>query len=515
MELSSRGQPESDNLPYLYLARKLCDNLHYVCMQALLQLPERVLFKFVALRSVHLLNVIRLLPPALHRVALEAKHPELNRKKLFLRYSYRGQSERFHTEIVDVLDTISSHFSGLHVLELDTGIVFNREESKSLTLSLKLSATLQSLTHLVRLQIIGGLNSVLAAGLAEALPLMPELQRFDVLDMQDQLPATGRGCFNNVLGSLARLRSLRSLKMCGFRDISTAAISGFCAALSQLRSLTALCLRSCFHWSKGGTVPHWACGLHVPGEVGAALVVLKGLKSLQLIECFSVDFIEPVLTAIGHIKSLTHLNLSRLSHMPPEMVPDRAYVPCFNVPEESGAANIEGHSIAPPNFLGDLNYQKRLSPMLQKLSALQSLILSGSWMWGGDENMARSLCGLSRLTQLTLTGFHRPGSFWEAFGQRVTSLNCMRSLALQDNDLLPLEARQLLQGLATLPQLVCLRADVQPLATMYADLQTLTGLSRLELLGEDSSYSSEDDALQLELSKSLGTLGNKVHIVKV
>ena len=150
--------------------------------------------------------------------------------------------------------------------------------------------------------------------------------------------------------------------------------------------------------------------------------------------------------------------------------------------------------------------------MLGRLPDLQSLSLSGAWMWGGDQALASSLAGLSKLTQLNLTGFYRPCFFWEAFGEHVTALQRLKSVAVQDNALMPHEGQSLLRGLAALPQLLCLKGDVEPLGNLHADLERMAALSRLELFVGDCDQGA---ALQLDLSKSLGNLGEKVQVVVI
>lgn len=489
-------------------------------MQSLLQLPEYTLYTFMALNSVCLLDCIRHLPPSLYRLALEAKHPELKDKKLSLRYSYRRKAQHYPVELLHVIDTVSSCFSGISVLELDTAILLP-ERAETEVMAAQLSSTLRSLTHLVRLEISGGLNSTIAAGLAEVLPSMTALQSFDILEVQcnhivhGSLPVSGRGCFNNVMHALTQLSSLKSLKVCGFRDSSTAGVRGFCAALVQLRPLTSLCLSSCFRCLCNGKAPSHACGLHVTGELAAALVLLTRLESLQLMDCFSMDFIEPVLMAIGYLTALTHLNLARLNNMLPGMVSDipqdMLQVPYIDPSDEDEAGNVDGST----DFLEDINFQKRLAPMLARLTSLQSLNLGGSWMWGGDQAVVESLAGLTMLTQLSLNGFCRPYFFWEHFGEQVTALRRLSSLAVNYNGLLVLEATQLVGGLSTLPKLVCLRGDVDPLAMLHDHLQKIPGLTRLELFGSNSSALNKNDVLKSALRDTIASFGERVQIVNL
>lgn len=461
-------------------------------VQALTRLPESTLFTFMHLRSVSILDCIRHLPPDLYSLAFEVKHPELKQHKLVLATPYRRQAAEYPLEILHVLKLISTRPSEIHVLELDSGIT-GVEQLTSDVLASQLTHTLKSLTHLVQLEFSGGLSSSVSSGLAAALPLMTTLESFALLGVQESLPASGTGSVSNIMRSLIPLQSLRSLKVCGHRDNSMESIKGFHAALRRLQSLTSLCLRSCFHWSCSGEPESQATWLQSTGQLGAAIVVLTRLKSLQVIECFAMDFVEPVLEGIRHLPGLTHLNLSRLSHMPPAMVPE--------------SANSA--------FLEELGFQKRLGPMLAMQTGLQSLHLSGAWMWGGDDSLALSLVGLTKLSQLTLTGFYRPCAFWETFGERVQELQNLQTLALQDNGLLIHEARRLLQGLSALPKLECLTSDAEPLAKLCDELRQVTSLTRLELFGSDTSLSNNVQNLQTELREKLGSMSECLQVVRL
>lgn len=220
---------------------------------------------------------------------------------------------------------------------------------------------------------------------------------------------------NALLGACSCLEHLRCLELPYYLQSSEGATE-FCDVVSTFKQIECLKMHGCFRnvsalengLSDGEN--HRRAYFEAPLAVARCLCKLTNLKCLELDDCFEGQELEEVMSAIRGLQYLTSLSLEGIECCTKRTTMQFAGIFAFTVTRRVACGGI--------------------LPMLQRLTGLQHLNLSGLFLPCDHQPTAAAVSSMTGLSALCLSAVEVEAEFWHALSPKCTALTNLVRLDL-------------------------------------------------------------------------------------
>lgn len=387
-------------------------------MQIIQRLTEHHAHIVLGDAGTSLLQCVMGLRPALHTLALEAKHPSVRSQSALSLIAGAEQDSSASFSVNDALFdgcsdvlTAAASFTQLRSLSLHSNWCpcpptrvgepqcQDRQDRLQGVLSHLFEALGCSLQH-IRFEC--ALRPAAGAGMLNAISSLTKLSSIQFFgELAHVAPAEE---FCSLVEGFAQLPALRTLQLDSFQFVN---ISGYrradhgafvllghvCKSIAKLTTLTSLCMNCSIKMGASRLSEH--AHFDVVRSLGIAMKPLNGLESLELIDTLQGYATGSMLNSVLAHKSL----LTRL------------VLECDSYLEIDDSFSDDAWN----------------NPVLSNLKALRELRVLG---YSLEAKHASAIAGLNRLSKLELGG-NINDAFWEVLGEKVPRMSCLKILNLR------------------------------------------------------------------------------------